>query len=280
MVGMGRLAGHSHPARGSGCGGPTPPFPAMPEGSASALPSLPTAPSWQWDSTTARCQAPGRAFDVHAALDAPAIVRSSVGGLHTRPEIPGDRQRGLDHQAYGSCPPGQAGTRLHGDERGSAGLPSLPMVKVLASSDADGRVNLWDWSKGRRLAALRPERLPLVPGSTDCVLSGRQDARGRKPGSPGRSTPGVRVPGSGSSALGGSEQLITAIASVEGRQDDRHRRGGWPHRSGGNETGLHRAESREHQGMVSGLALSPDGRKLVSAGTDRTVRRWTRESGS
>jgi serine/threonine protein kinase/WD40 repeat protein len=164
-------------------------------------------------------------------------------------------------------------TDLHrrtGHDAAALCLGFSPDGTLLASAHVDGVVHLWDMAKGEEVPvrlrhdesvgtlAFSPDGSTLATGSLDASLR-LWDVGAALSGEARREL--VRQP-SGVTALawtGGGEWILTGHASRVLRLTD-------PHRS------RLLATMRGPEGLVSLLVLSPDGRHVVVASHDRTVR--------
>ena len=230
-----------------------------------ASPSAPTArsspPRWQdgtvtlretWPPASSSARSRGHTAAVHAVAISPdgrraasrgPIARSAIWDVATGQEI--HVLRGPHRQAF-------------------APSSSAPDGKLLASASDDRTVKLWDADAGREIRTLSGHIDPvnarrLLPGRQDPGL-GRQRrlraalGRGLRPPDPGRSMahpPGRQCdrdqPGRALAGLGG-----TSIRSIRI----------WDLATGREIHTLHGHAAQDRHG----LAFSPDGRRLVSAG--------------
>ena len=173
-------------------------------------------------------------------------------------------------------PSGQQMASLEGHGGEVNRLAFAPDGQILASSDTEGHVLLWDWSKGRRLVTLRPEQPPLI---RLVPLAFSSDGKTLAVANTNRQITLWDVQTRHSiGSMGERKQAVMAMALSP---DDRTIvSAGW---DGVIEiwdvaARKRRELLREHERMVCGLAFLPDGRRFVSAGSDGTLRVWSLES--
>jgi WD40 repeat protein len=168
---------------------------------------------------------------------------------------------------------GNERTSLQGHRAAVSHLAFSPDGRILASSDKAGLVILWHWSSARKLATLSPNDphqllvSPLAFTPDGKVLAvANQDGRiglwdvaaGKRLGSLGDGSHSIMA--MTTSPDGGLLIAGTMDGSIECWDLNTHEQS---------------AALLKHAG-VSALAFSQDGRHLVSAGIDGTVRLWLR----
>ncbi len=175
-----------------------------------------------------------------------------------------------------NLPAGEQRTSLQRHTASIIGLKFSSDGRILASSDTAGRVVFWDWRAGRQLTAWHPESRALRPHSFQLV----QLALGPVGKSRAVIARGYQITlwdvASGkctATLYDGTRLFISMAMSADGKLLAAGGFGGvmvWDL-----DTQQRRAVLREHDGGISVLAFSPDGQRLVSVGTDRTLRMWT-----
>jgi WD40 repeat protein len=122
----------------------------------------------------------------------------------------------------------------------ATGSPNL-----LASGSADGTIKLWDWRSGRNLATMAGQSdavIPLSfrPGASEFASTSSDDT--------------IRL----WDVVGDSTAHVPSSSSLRARE---------------------RMSLRGHSADVLSLAFSPDGSRLASGSSDRTIRIWDAETG-
>jgi WD40 repeat protein len=173
------------------------------------------------------------------------------------------------------------GARLASVTEGFAITAALsPDNKQLATGGFDSAAKLWDVASGKvrfelhghesRIpsASFSPNGVWLLTASWDGTVRVWETATGRS----------VAVLNTGkmvdAAAFSADGNLVATLASDPGEQDKYVQLWDWRNTPGGS---LSQFEARE--GFIDDFALSPNGKRLVTAGTDSTARIWETGSG-